>query len=201
MEISTAKWLPRGVALAVAGCVAWPSLSALLPESAAKPRKPPDAVALVAAPAQMPHPKRNPFGARGSKKQLPRSQGKVDGVGSASYPKLGANGSDGLDAFRLEATCIVGDRRLAVINGRLYAPDEPLIEPPRADSKAAPKGVAAEPLVVGKIVDVMPYKVLLECQGKTLELSYSDIPASSRSGTPNRNHSGSKSSRAPKSRR
>ena len=51
--------------------------------------------------------------------------------------------------------------RLAVINGHVYAVRESL---PASNS-------ATPPL---KIVDVLPYKVLLEGEGKALELTYSN---------------------------
>ena len=70
---------------------------------------------------------------------------------------------DLLKELTLDATCIGGERQLAVINNQMYALHQMLSEP----------NPAAPPC---KIVDVRPYEVLLECQGKTLTLKYSTTP-------------------------
>jgi len=70
-----------------------------------------------------------------------------------------AEGEDRPPDLVLQATCIRGNRRLALINGRLYAPGE-------AVTLARP---AAFPYVVRKI---FPHKVLIEHRGKILEVSY-----------------------------
>ena len=64
----------------------------------------------------------------------------------------------------------MGDQRLALINGRLYGPRETL-----QDSTASGADY--------KVVDVLPYKVLLECQGKKLELAYPDAASGVASGS------------------
>ncbi len=68
----------------------------------------------------------------------------------------------------LEATCIVGERRLAVIDGRVYAPND----------KASLPGLSATPC---EVVGVLPYKVLLKCGDQRLELTYSDAASKSAS--------------------
>ena len=76
---------------------------------------------------------------------------------------------DPLAGLTLDATCIVGGQRLAMISGRLYAAKETLSA-----------GKSSTPAY--KVVDVLPYKVLLENDGKTVELTYSDVarPAASK---------------------
>jgi hypothetical protein len=67
----------------------------------------------------------------------------------------------------LNATCIMGDKRLAIINGRTYRPNDTIVS-------SNPK---VPPCVV---VDILPNQVLLTCQGKRLQLCYADrLPASS----------------------
>jgi hypothetical protein len=61
----------------------------------------------------------------------------------------------------LNATCIMGEERLAIINGRTYRPKDTLVGP----------NPAAPPCV---ITEILPHKVLLECQGKRLQLCYAD---------------------------
>jgi|GEM_PF-4272724 len=61
----------------------------------------------------------------------------------------------------LNATCITGEQRLAIINGRTYRLKDTLDK----SNAAAPSWVIAE---------ILPHKVLLECQGKRLQLCYAD---------------------------
>jgi hypothetical protein len=61
----------------------------------------------------------------------------------------------------LNATCIMGDKRLAIINGRTYRPNDTLVS---SNTKAPPC----------VITDILPNKVLLECQGKRFQLCYVD---------------------------
>ncbi len=65
---------------------------------------------------------------------------------------------------RLDATCIVGQQRLAAINGQLYAAKDAIV----------PATPGAPHL---KLLQVLPHKVLLEYQGKVFELTYSDAAA------------------------
>ncbi|MCE5268193.1 MAG: hypothetical protein LLG00_09945 [Planctomycetaceae bacterium] len=188
MDVVVKRWVPRAAALAVAGIVAWPSLSALFLESETKQAKPPEAAIAAASPPAASPPKRDPFD-NGERIDRPagRNYGGKDarngvdiagvlgrlGKGAAAQGAAGVPVSP-LSGLHLEATCIMGDRRLALINGRLYAPQETITAAaaqPGADAELAKLGYAPPP---SKVVDVLPYKVLLSCQGKTMELTYSD---------------------------
>ena len=61
----------------------------------------------------------------------------------------------------LNATCIMGEQRLAIINGRTYKLKDTLDQP----------NAAAPPCV---ITEILPHEVRLECQGKRLQLRYAD---------------------------
>jgi hypothetical protein len=65
------------------------------------------------------------------------------------------------EALVLNATSIMGDKRLAIINGRTYGPKDAIVT---SSDKAAPCVV----------VDILPSKVLLECQGKRRQLRFVD---------------------------
>jgi hypothetical protein len=66
--------------------------------------------------------------------------------------------------LKLEATCVNGDRWLAMINGRLYASHDEL-----ATDDAAAGRI--------KVVNVQPYRVTLERDGRMAELTYSNMAA------------------------
>ena len=160
MEISAGKWAPRVIAVAVAGYCVWPTVTALFSQPKAKPpEKLPELAAALLAPAAPPASKRDPFG-QGAAEPLHRQAAQPSAAAAARRPS--GNDAGPLSGVALEATCIVGERRLALINGRLYAPRETLST---SNSSAPPY----------KIVDVFPYKVLLESEGKTVELKYSDV--------------------------
>jgi hypothetical protein len=173
MAISTAKLVPRAIALAAVGYCIWPSLNALVVEPESKPpAKLPEVAALLASPALPPCPTRNPFARRTpAKPALPggsspataraATKGEATKHVNSAAANAAAKAVDALSGLKLEATCIVGNQRMAVINGRLYA--APAMLP--ASGKATP---------TLKVVGVLPYKVLFECEGKTLELTYSN---------------------------
>ena len=99
-------------------------------------------------------------------KEAAKAADKIAGAsaGSATAKKQ----IDPLDGLKLEATCILGNQRLAMINGQLYAPQ-----------KMPSAGNSLPPF---RIVSVFPNEVLLECKGKTVELTYEGVvsrPASS----------------------
>jgi len=158
----------------VAYCV-WPSLSEMA--SAPRltpPKKVPELAAALFSPAMPPCPTRNPFewtdaALLAAAKQSPKAVGKTAAqAATLGTAKVADKPVDPLGGLRLEATSILGDRRLAVINGQLYALHDRLA------------GNASTPPY--RIVGVLSYKVLLEREGKTVELTYSETasrPASS----------------------
>jgi hypothetical protein len=107
-------------------------------------------------------------------------------LAGAAKAKTPGKTVDPLSGLTLNATCIVGNQRLAVINGRVYAPREKL---PVGKSPNSPY----------QLVSVDPHKVMLECEGKTVELKYSDLPSRSAPASGAKSGSTAKSSTAKKS--
>ena len=116
-------------------------------------------------------PTRNPFG--GPLRDLvvaaqPGKTGKkIDDLFAKTIGKKGNIGK--VDGMVLNATCVVGDQEMAMIDGHLYA---------EQDLIPAPAGGGPQ----YKILSVLPYKVLLERGGRTLELTYSNAAASPTTG-------------------
>jgi hypothetical protein len=170
MELPAGKLAPRAIALAMVGYCVWPSIARFFAEPEAKPpQKASEMAVSLLQPAMPPPPVRDPFVLPGAARPAPASgragraanNGQLDQLVGLPAGRAAAGGS-AVPGLTLEGTCIVGDRRLAIINGRLYAPRETLAEP-------------ATPTLPCKILEVFPYKVLLECQGKQIELGYSDV--------------------------
>jgi hypothetical protein len=168
MAISATTLAPRLIALAVVGYCVWPSLTAFVSETASPPpAKLPAVETSLLSPKMPPQPARDPFQVGVVAPTAPPSKSPKAGEGVAASGPASAAGNvavkpvNPLDGLSLDGTCIVGAHRLAVINGRLYAAREML-----------PASNSATPL---KLVDVLPHKVLLEREGKTLELTYSNV--------------------------
>jgi hypothetical protein len=175
MVISVEKVAPRVIALAAVAYCVWPSLTALMSEPESKrPQKLPELAASLLSPKMPPQPTRDPFG---FKVAAAPAKSSTAGAGAAkNAPAKQAIAAkpperpvDPLKGLTLEATSIVGNRRMAVINGRSYTAQETLRTPDPTSPRL-------------KIVNVLPYKVLLEREGKPLELTYSDLV--SHSATP-----------------
>jgi hypothetical protein len=187
MVISISKLAPRATVLAVVGYCVWPSLSYMTSQPETKPPgKLPELAAALLSPKMPSCPTRDPFGSKSAAQLSARRGASTAAVklatkedrAKSSTPLVGKPAEklaaadtseqpvDPLNGLTLDATCIVGRRRAAVINGRLYAPEELL----SASSPSTPPY---------KIVDVFPYKVLLEREGKTLELTYSNVASRS----------------------
>lgn len=209
MTGAVGKMAPTGVVVAVVSYCIWPYVFAAAPAADAKQAaKLPEISPVVLSPRIPPPPERNPFdtadaarASAGDKKKGPtagtvakdgtRAGGKRDAAVSSAALKNPAtakresppaaddgktagtkalNGSgDPMSGLMLEATCISGNQRLAAINGRIYQEGELL----RWSSGSAPACVVAQ---------IRPDKVLLECQGKTIELKYSDVASPSSQG-------------------
>jgi hypothetical protein len=176
MQLPLDKLAPRAIALAVVGYCVWPCLTAFTSRPAAKPpEKLPELAATLLKPALAPFPARNPFERKhaavaASVKRGKPSPAAANKTAGKATGRVATKAVDPLSALSLDATCIVGGRRLAMINGRLYATQEKL----GAGNSSTPPY---------KIVGVLPYKVLLELEGKNVELTYSNLasrPASSR---------------------
>jgi hypothetical protein len=173
MVIPVGKLAPSAAALVLAAYCVWPSLSELA--SAPRPtpsKKVPELAAALFSPAMPPCPTRNPFewtdaallaAAKGSPKAVGKTAVQAAALGTA---KTADKPVDPLGGLTLDATSILGDQRLAVINGQLYALHDRL-----AGNSSTPY----------RIVGVFSYKVLLDREGKIVELTYSD--AASRSAS------------------
>jgi len=193
MAISVGKLLPRAVVVGFVAVACWPTLTKFLAKEESKPPEIlPELTAATLAPKMPPLPTRDPFGASAAPgsstaKDLASAAAKLAGSKSStklgsSSDKIGQRGGgsaaakaankpvDPLSGLTLDGTCVMGEQRLAVINGCLYAPQEKL----SADKSAT------SPY---QVVDVFPYKVLLEHNGQILELGYSNVasrPASAK---------------------
>jgi hypothetical protein len=88
-------------------------------------------------------------------------------IDSTDDSDTGTTESPGMLA--LSATFVRGDQRVALINGRVYSPGDPL-----ADS-----GSSTVPFVVSEI---FADRVVIERKGQTTEVSYSDIDSTLPSG-------------------
>ncbi len=211
MDIPLDKVIPRALALAVVGYCLWPSMMAFFstPKTTV-PKKTPELTAALLSPKLPPAPIRDPFSENtatlaSSLKNVLRSTVKSSaGVGrtkpsAAKTPtiktdrrvttgaraggKPTAKRTDNSGRLTLEATCIVGDRRLALINGRLYAPKETLSLP----------GLSATPY---EVINVLPYKVVLKCGENSMELTYPNV--ASKSASAGKKSSGKKAQSASK---
>ena len=187
MVLSAGKLVPRAIVLATVGYCVWPTLADFASQPETKPaKKLVELTASLLTPTLPSSPDRDPFRPANSKPAAKATAAKTTGIATAAAAKkdtpnaatetsaadkvLGgaAKGRavsepavNPLGGLVLNATCIRGDMRMALINGKLYQPKDKL-------PAAAP---GAPPCVVAEI---LPYKVLLECRGKTLELCYSD---------------------------
>ena len=196
----------------------------------------PELATALLSPKLPPLPKRDPFGLaaraqRLSAKLVAKPGRGSNGHGSRANPagKINApvKAVDPLSGLSLSGTCIVGDQRLAVINGRLYAPkdklivDKPAVNRGRNNKSAADKTAADKPATEKSateksateqaaeraaaylVVDVLPYKVLLAHDGQLLELGYSNVssgpPSAARENS--KNGAGAKKSRGKSGRK
>ena len=190
MKLPVGKLAPSAAALAFAAYCMWPSLVELA--SAPRPTPPkkvPELAASLLSPEISPSPTRNPFEwtdaallAAEAATRAPKAAGKVaaktvaqaatairspNTVGTTAVQaavlgkaKTPDEPMDPLGGLRLEATSTLGRQRLAVINGQMYALHDRLA----GDSSTPPY----------RIVGVLSHMVLLEREGKTVELTYSD---------------------------
>lgn len=94
---------------------------------------------------------------------LPRMLGQRADAKTASAKAVSAAPGDAAE-FVLNAICIVGDDRSAIINGREYRKNDTLAR----SSSAAPPWVVA---------DIQPDNVWLECRGKRLRVCYANSTA------------------------
>jgi hypothetical protein len=167
MAISVGKLAPSAIVLAFVGYCVWPSLSDLTstplpPKAPAKIREVP--VALF-SPTMPPVPTRNPWGGLDAaalaavKESTKPVDTQSESVVDAAMAEATAGPTDSLAGLQLSATSILGDQRVAIINGQICAAHETL----NAENAAY------------RVVRVLPYKVVLEHDGKIVELTYSNV--------------------------
>jgi hypothetical protein len=177
MTANTRKTLSIGVVGVMVGYCCWPYVFGSGSGSVAQPVVAPAAIsASQLTPAIDPAPARDPF------RIAPRAQVGVEvsttnrredaqaeiEADTATETK---NDSDqdtieSLGALALNATFVRGDQRVALINGRVYSPGEPL----------ADAGSFKSPFVVSEI---FADRVVLERKGQTTEISYPDLHSTS----------------------
>jgi len=167
MAISVGKLAPSAVVLAFVGYCVWPSLSDLTspPPLLKATAKMPELAASLFSPTMPPVPTRNPWGGldaaslAAAKDSAKPGDANSETVVDSAMAKTSAGPVDPLAGLKLDATCILGDRRVAMINGQMYAAQEVLT-------------VENAPY---RVVRVLPYKVVLEREGKIMELTYSNV--------------------------
>lgn len=155
--------------LVVALYWSWPTLKATFMQPSRAAAKADDAkpagmkgfAATVLAPKFLPYPKQNPFQSADYKKEKATAVAKSGKPGKKmnAVAKVAALRSSGLV---LTGTCIMGNERMAVINGKVYKEKEAI--PQAGDETGA-----------CIVTSILPHKVLLSYQGETLQLGYVDI--------------------------
>lgn len=177
MTLTAGKIAPSAVVIAFVGYCAWPTLSVLLsdPQKPSPRPKLPELAASLFVPTLPPPPTTNPWGgkdaaalaaAREAAKAAQLAKGSGDGTADPANSDAAKKielPPDPLSGLKLDATLIVGGKRVAVINGHLYG----------LRQQVPVSGVSGPPF---KVANVYPYGVLLERGGKTLGLKYANAP-------------------------
>jgi hypothetical protein len=163
------KSTPILIAGAVLGVLCWPYVDDRAPRpkevDATKALK-----SLVASlsPPHSPAPQRDPFDSRAAVRSGRRGRGRAgqtpEGTGSPAQTESAAAGtgtslSRAPGELALQATHLRGDRRIALINGSVYAEGDEI----------KPTGPTATTYTVTRIY---PHRVVLESASQTLELTY-----------------------------
>jgi hypothetical protein len=162
MPNSVKKLIPQVVVLAIALFWSWPSLKQAFFAGASSQSGEKKAAAVTSefsaatlSPKFPPVPKRNPF----ELPSAPRTVKKKTKNSAQDEAKALAEVKD--SGLILNATCIMGQQRLAMINGQVYREKEAI----------EGKGLESSPWVV---TSILPHKVLLSYQGVPVQLGYSN---------------------------
>jgi hypothetical protein len=168
MPTSINRLMPQAIVLAVALFWCWPSLKQAFfpsapPKSAKKEAAAPEGFSAAAlSPKFPPIPKRNPFELLGATRIVKDSKSKgSNGTAMEAAEKAIADVKD--SGLILNATLVMGQQRLAYINGRVYREKETISIEGRAPD--APTWV---------VTSILPHKVLLSYQGTPLQLNYTN---------------------------
>jgi hypothetical protein len=167
MPPSVNKLMPQAIVLAIALFLCWPSLQQAFfppapPKSAKKEVAPEGFSAASLSPKFPPVPKRNPFELPGTTRIVKKkAKGSSGSISQDITDKAIADAKD--SGLTLNATMIVGQRRLAMINGHVYREKE--VISPEGRPPDSPTWV---------VTSIFPHKVLLSYQGTPLQLSYTN---------------------------
>lgn len=166
MAISVNKIAPSAVAIAFVGFCIWPSVSALTstPKPPPQQKKSAELANSLLTCKLGPPPTKNPWGGKdaASLAKQKNAASEATSVAAAAIETSSGNRATLLADVRLDATCIFGDRRMAVINGRLYSVRETI-------AAATPGGPSY------KLLSVFPHTVLLQSGSRVVELAYSNV--------------------------
>jgi hypothetical protein len=172
MSTLITRFAPQAIVLAVALYWSWPAVKASLPQTTlavpkveAKKSAGADFSVAVLSPAFLPPSNRNPFLA-----PVPKTT-TVAGGAKTGKKSIAAKAAPNLrdSGLVLSATCIVGRQRMAIINGRVYKEKEAIQRPGDETASCI-------------VTEILPHKVLLSCQGETLQLSYLNVGTKSGAG-------------------
>lgn len=165
MSVQLGKVTPIGLLVGVVAYCCWPYLAAPAAGAADGAGKLPEVTAAMLTPVPAPAAKRDPFRpadgagmavtARQPAPTMTPVAKRADPVPDKAPPR---------SRLRLNATYLHGGRRLALIDGSVYAEGETL----------KPASPAAVPLVVERIE---AHQVVLRGLGQPLELRYADQPS------------------------
>jgi len=168
MSQAIGKLAPTAIVAAVVAWCCWPYLRE--PTSGAGVEEDgnlPQIARSLLSPAIKPASSRDPFQPLDTKKTVStRSQQPTAPGTTQEVPTPKEDTTDILNSLALDATYIQGNRRVALINGRVCVQGEPL-----AISDSAPLSQVAEPWIVTQI---SAHKVLIQRRGRTVELRYRD---------------------------
>ena len=202
--MSLGTMAPTILAVGLVGYWAWPFVSAADAEAKKDPAVPQIAPAML-SPKIMPAPGRDPFREPGKaetpngphgpgtapgqpKKEAPAaSKGAPGQTGAAAASPKGPPGAKPptawLSALTLNATCTTGSRPTAMINGRLYSPGESL----RLPGATVGPGTVPDHALHGarvSLAEIHAYRVVLESQGKKIDLGYANVDSGPRGSAP-----------------
>lgn len=162
MPPAVAKLLPQAIVLIVAVYWAWPALTTPAPKAveastdSKKASNQQGFSAAVLSPKFPPPSQRDPFLRFGehrvANKKAAKSGAKAEVGKAMDFKDFG---------LTLSATCIVGDKRLALINGRLYREKEAVEKSP------------GEPTTY-VVTNIEPHRVIVSWNGRPYQLNYSD---------------------------
>lgn len=193
MAPSQTKLIPVAVLVAILGYLAWTHFEQE-PPSAGPPSKLPEIANDLLRPAALPITERDPFGKSvrfelgetSDERPVPGRKGNKAAestAGNASRPGTAAAAAPAkklspaeakiatkkaMSELVLNATLLYGDQKIAMINGRAYQAGERLGAPG-----------SEIPL---RVAEIHHHRVVLEHDGKLVDLTYSDKPVDSKAG-------------------